>query len=66
MKGNLPFVPVVFAKVLAAVLTLVVIGFVVTLAVRGEIERREIIGALVCAPLLAYLVHLWITMGKDW
>ena len=66
MKPKLPFVPAVFLKVFAVVLTLVLIGFVVTLLVNGEIESQDIVGALVAAPLLAYLIHLWITMGKDW
>ncbi|NOT00025.1 MAG: hypothetical protein HOP29_05310 [Phycisphaerales bacterium] len=63
---NLPFVPAVFAKILAATLTLVVIGFGIALAVEGKIETRDIVGALVSAPIFAYMVHLWITMGKDW
>lgn len=63
---NLPFVPAVFAKVLAATLTLVVIGFVIALFVNGEIAGRDIAGALISAPIFAYMVHLWITMGKDW
>jgi len=66
MRPNLPFVPGVFIRVLAAALTLVLIGFTITLLVNGEIESQDIVGALVSAPLLAYLVHLWITMGKDW
>ena len=66
MKPNIPWVPTVFAKVFAAVLTLVVLGLAIALAVNGELEVRDIVGSLVCAPLLAYLIHLWITMDKDW
>lgn len=66
MKQFLPFVPQVFAKVLAAVLTLVVIGFVISLWVYGEITSVDIVGSLISAPLFAYLIHLWITIGKDW
>ena len=66
MRPNLPWVPSVFAKVLAVVLTLVVVGFALALAINGRLEPQDIVGALLSAPLLAYLVHLWITMGKDW
>lgn len=66
MKQFIPFVPQVFAKVLAVTLTLVVIGFVISLWVYGEITSVDIVGSLISAPLFAYLIHLWITIGKDW
>jgi len=66
MKSGLPFVPGVFFKVLAVVLSVVAVGLVITMLVSGGLETRDIVGSLICAPLLAYLVHLWLTMGKDW
>lgn len=66
MRSNLPWVPSVFTKVLAVVLTLVLIGFSLALYINGRLESQDIVGALISAPLLAYLVHLWITMGEDW
>ncbi len=66
MRQYLPFVPAVFFKVLAATLTLVLIGFVVAFLVFGEITTTDIVGSLISAPIFAYLVHLWLTLGKDW
>jgi len=64
--SHLPFVPSVFVKVLAATLTAVSAGLAIALFYNGELAWRDIVGSLVSAPLLAYLIHLWITMDKDW
>jgi len=64
--SQLPFVPAVFAKVLAATLTVVGVGLAIALLYNGNLAWRDIIGSLVSAPLLAYLIHLWITMDKEW
>ena len=66
LKDYLPFVPHVFVKVLAVVMTLVLIGFVISFLVYGEITTTDVVGSLISAPLFAYLVHLWITLGKHW
>ncbi len=66
MKDYLPFVPRVFFKVLAGTLTVVLIGYVIALKMYGEITPVDMVGSLITAPIFAYLVHLWITMGKDW
>ncbi len=66
MKDFLPFVPRVFFKVLAATLSVVLIGFLIALSIYDEVSTVDIAGSLITAPLFAYLVHLWITMGKDW
>ncbi len=66
MKQYLPFIPHVFFKVLAVTMTLVLIGYVISFAVYGEITNVDIVGSLISAPLFAYLVHLWLTIGKDW
>lgn len=66
MRQYLPFVPVVFFKVLAVTLTVVFIGYVLSFVVTGEITTVDIVGSLISAPLFAYLVHLWLTIGKEW
>jgi hypothetical protein len=66
MKDYLPFVPNVFFKVLAVTMTLVLVGYVIAFIIYGEITNVDIVGSLITAPIFAYLIHLWITMGKDW
>ena len=52
--------PALFFKVLAVTLGSVVIGFAALMWLCGPIETRDIVGTLVCAPLFAYLVHVWL------
>ncbi len=59
------FVAAVFVKVLAATLTLALAGFAVALYLYGELATVDIVGALVCAPVFAYMVHLWILPNSD-
>ncbi len=66
MKQYLPFVPNVFVKVLAVTMTLVLIGWILSYLIYDEITTVDIFGSLISAPLFAYLVHLWLTIGKDW
>ena len=66
MKEFLPFVPRVFFTVLAVCLTALLIGFVIALKVFGEVTPVDMVGSLITVPIFSYLVHLWITMGKDW
>ncbi len=66
MKQHLPFVPRVFFKVLAITMSLVLVGFVIALLAYGEITNVDLVGSLISAPLFAYLIHLWLTLGKDW
>ncbi|MBU0639165.1 MAG: hypothetical protein KKB50_09900 [Planctomycetes bacterium] len=56
----LEFEPGLFVKVLAVVFALVVLGIAVVVRVYGDITTTDLVGTLICAPLVAYLVHLWL------
>jgi len=49
MKEKLPFHSALFAKILAAVLTLVLIGFVAARLYFDELKTRDIVGSLISA-----------------
>ena len=59
------FVPAVFWKVLAATLTLVMLGWIGAIWIFGELKTVDIVGSLISAPILAYLVHLWIVYARE-
>ncbi|MFH1418381.1 MAG: hypothetical protein ABII12_08875 [Planctomycetota bacterium] len=59
------FVPSVFFKVLAATLTVVLLGWVAAIWMFGSLATRDIIGSLICVPIFAYMVHLWIVYARD-
>lgn len=59
------FVPAVFWKVLAATLTVVMLGWTGAIWIFGELKTVDIIGSLISAPICAYLVHLWIVYGRS-
>ncbi len=59
------FVPAVFWKVLAATLTVVMLGWIGAMWIFGELKTVDIVGSLISAPILAYLVHLWIVYGRE-
>jgi len=61
----LDFVPAVFFKVLVITLTVVLVGWVGSLWLYGELTTVDIVGSLISAPIFAYLVHLWIVYAKD-
>ena len=54
------FVPALFLKVLTVTLALVLAGFLLIYLVRGPISVVDIAGTLICTPIAAYLVHLWL------
>ena len=61
-----PFVGRVFWKVFAATVVLLVAGWILIPRVFGyEIESQDYGGSAICAPILAYLIHLWILPGPD-
>lgn len=53
-----------FLKVLAAILAAALVVFVVIFAVSGSVSPVDIGGALVCAPIAAYLLHLWVMIFR--
>lgn len=59
--GTPPFlVPALCLKVFLAVLAVAVVGFVVIALLHEPLELRDAIGTLVCTPIVAYLIHLWL------
>jgi cysteine-rich repeat protein len=59
LNGNL------YVKVLLATLSLVALGFVGAIALTGALSGVDIAGSLLCAPVFAYWVHLWLPRGTD-
>ncbi len=58
------FVPAVFFKVLAATLGVVLLGWAGALWLFGELSGVDITGSLICTPIFAYMVHLWIVYAR--
>ena len=66
MKDHLfDFVPSVFFKVLAATLAVVLLGWAGAIWLYGELSGTDIAGSLICTPIFAYMVHLWIVYARD-
>ena len=66
MNGSwFEFVPSVFFKVLATTLGVVFLGWAGAIWFYGELAARDIIGSLICVPIFAYMVHLWIVYARD-
>ena len=61
----LDFVPRVFFKVLAATVGVVLLGWAWAICRYGQISRVDMVGSLICVPILAYLVHLWIVYARQ-
>ncbi|MBT8484464.1 MAG: hypothetical protein HKO59_01330 [Phycisphaerales bacterium] len=62
MDGPSPplFVPGLFLRVLIIVMFAVLVTFVVIYLVSGPISTVDTTGTLICTPIVAYLVHLWL------
>jgi hypothetical protein len=58
------FVPNLFMKALAGTLVVVTAGFALAFGLQGELAEVDIAGALLCAPIAAYLVHLWVSISR--
>ncbi len=61
----LDFEPGVFWRVFAATLMVVLLGWAAAYRIFGELKTVDICGSLFCAPVFAYLVHLWIIYSRD-
>ncbi len=59
------FVPAVFWKVLAATLTVVMLGWVGAIWMFDELKTVDIVGSLISASIFAYMVHLWIIYARE-
>jgi hypothetical protein len=65
MAGGQPlFVPQMFLKALAVTLALIAVGFVTSIVLLGQLSGVDVAGSLLCAPIFAYLIHLWAAPRK--
>jgi hypothetical protein len=63
---NLPlFVPKVFGKALAGMLTFAGLGIGAAIRLFGSLSATDIGGTLICALLLAHLAHIFMLSAKD-
>lgn len=54
------FVPSLFLKVLAVTLAAVLAGFALIYLLTGPMSGVDVTGTLICTPIVAFLVHLWL------
>ena len=59
------FVPRVFFKVLAATLRLLCVGWAGAIWLYDRLSTVDMVGSVICVPILAYLVHLWIVYARE-
>jgi hypothetical protein len=59
------FYPRLFAKTLTVSLCVAIVGCAVSLRMYGTLALRDIIGTAISSVLFAYLVHLWIALGRE-
>ncbi len=59
------FEPGLFVVALIGTAALLAIGSLAVKWLSLGPTRVDIVGASICAPLLAYLVHLWLVLGRD-
>jgi len=54
----------VLVRTFAAILALVLVGFILAQRYYGSLAVRDVVGTLISALIAAYLVHLWIIMAR--
>jgi hypothetical protein len=59
------FVPGVFFKVLAVTIGLLCLGWAGAIWQCGRISTVDMVGSVICVPIAAYLVHLWIVYARQ-
>ncbi len=59
------FVTALFLKVLVVTMAVVLAGLVGVSLLLGPMTRVDLVGTLICTPLVAYLVHLWLAPGEE-
>ena len=59
------FAPSLFLKTLLMTVALVTLGLAITRLAFGSLPLRDVIGTLLCVPVVAYLVHLWRYYGAS-
>lgn len=63
--ASLPLVPGLFTRVLAVISGLLLLGLGLAFALRMGPSPVDLAGSMLCAPVLAYLVHLWLARDKE-
>jgi hypothetical protein len=58
------FAPDLFLRVLAVTLGLLCVGWVGAIWLYGRLSTVDMVGSLICAPIVAYLVHVWIAHAR--
>lgn len=62
---KLDFVPRIFLPVLIVVLAVLAVGWAGAIWLFGKLTTVDMIGSLICVPIVAYMVHLWIVYARD-
>lgn len=65
MLKKLPFVGRIYWKIFAIVFILLGIGWAVTIWIYESITRTDMVGSVISALLLTYLVHLWLLPPEE-
>ena len=60
MERNPIFIPSLFSKVMACTLVLAAAIILAVALISGSITALDLAGTLICAVIIAYIVHLWI------
>ena len=58
------FIPSLFSKVIAVTLALAIAIILAVVLIAGHITTLDLAGTLICAVIIAYIVHLWIYYWK--
>ena len=64
MKPPSIFIVPVFIKVLAWCLIIATAGLAGVIVISGHITTLDMIGTLMGAVIIAYIIHLWLFYGK--
>ena len=60
-----PLAAGLYVKTLAAVAGFAIAALLTAFAMGGEITAVDVTGTVLCVPVLAYLIHLWLTPRKE-
>ena len=63
--GEPLFIPSLFSKVFGCILLIAIAGIVGVILIFGSITGLDLGGTLICAAIVAYIVHLWIYYGRE-
>jgi hypothetical protein len=60
-----PLAAGLFFKTLVAVAGFAMVALLTTFALAGEVAAVDVTGTVLCVPVLAYLIHLWLAPRKE-